>query len=164
MQPRLSIVTLGVADVGRARRFYEALGFIASKASTGDVAFFDAGGVVLALYGRAALAEDAHVADVLHGGGNSAGSDSSSRGPGGGPADAPPAFSGVTLARNVASEAEVDAVLADAVAKGARLLKPAQKVFWGGYSGYFADPDGHLWEVAHNPFFPLDAAGRLQLP
>ena len=141
MRPRLTFVTLGVADVERARRFYETLGFKASAASQENaVAFFEAGGVVLALFGRSALAEDAHVSD------------------------GPPGFSGVALAHNCASEAEVDAVLAEAVAAGARLLKPAQKVFWGGYSGYFADLDGHLWEVAFNPFFPLDEDGRVQLP
>ena len=140
VQPRLSIVTLGVEDVARSRAFYEALGFIASPAGTADVAFFSAGGVVLGLYGRAALAEDAQVRDTA------------------------PGFSGVSLAHNVRSEAEVDAVLAKAVVCGARLQKPGQKVFWGGYSGYFADPDGHLWEVAYNPFFPLDAEGAIILP
>lgn len=140
MQPRLNLVTLGVDDVARSRAFYERLGFKASGASQEGVAFFDAGGMVLALYGRAALAEDAQVADT------------------------PTGFSGVTLAHNVAAEAEVAAVLAEAVAAGARLVKPAQKVFWGGTSGYFADPDGHLWEVAHNPFFPFDGEGRLVLP
>lgn len=142
MEPRLSLVTLGVADVAKARAFYERLGFRASNASEDNVAFFDAGGVVLALYGREALAEDACVS----GGGARGG------------------FSGVTLAHNVASEKDVDAVLAAAVAVGARLVRPAQAVFWGGYSGYFADPDGHLWEVAYNPFFPLDASGRVVLP
>ncbi|HKZ95923.1 MAG TPA: VOC family protein [Hyphomicrobiaceae bacterium] len=140
MEPRLSLVTLGVADVGRARRFYEALGFKASAASQESVAFFDAGGVVLGLYGRGALAEDAHVSD------------------------SEPAFSGVALAHNARSEEEVDRVLAEAVAAGARLAKKGQKAFWGGYSGYFADPDGHLWEVAYNPHFPLDASGRIRLP
>jgi uncharacterized protein len=140
MQPRLTIVTLGVADIARARAFYGKLGFKASAASNEHVVFHQAGGVVLALFGRAALAADAGVADS---------------GPG---------FSGVTLAHNVASPAEVDATLAEAVAAGARLVKAAETVFWGGYSGYFADPDGHLWEVAHNPFFPLDAQGRLELP
>lgn len=139
MEPRLSLVTLGVADNARARRFYEALGFTASAASNDNVTFFDAGGVVLALFGRAALAEDAHVADSA------------------------PGFSGVTLAHNVRSPADADAVLQHAVAAGGRLVKPAQDVFWGGYSGYFADPDGHLWEVAYNPFFPFDAAGRIDL-
>ena len=73
-------------------------------------------------------------------------------------------FSGVALAHNVRSEAEVEAVLAEAAAAGGRVIKPAQRAFWGGYSGYFSDPDGHLWEVAHNPGFPLDAEGRIQLP
>lgn len=140
MQPRLNFVTLGVADVARARAFYEKLGFRASSASNPSVTFFDAGGVVLALFGRGALAEDSKVADSA------------------------PGFSGVAIAHNVASEAEVDAALREAVAAGAKLLKPGQKAFWGGYSGYFADPDGHVWEVAFNPFFPLDAAGRVQLP
>jgi catechol 2,3-dioxygenase-like lactoylglutathione lyase family enzyme len=140
MQPRLSFVTLGVADVARARRFYEALGFRASSASEPPVAFFDAGGVVLALFGRTALAEDAEV---------------DAKGDG---------FSGVALAHNVNSEAEVDAVLAEAVTVGAKLLKKGQPTFWGGYSGYFADPDGHIWEVAFNPFMLLDANGRVTLP
>ena len=140
MQPRLSFVTLGVADVPRSRAFYEALGFKASPASQEGVTFFDAGGVVLALFGREALAEDAHVASSA------------------------PGFSGVSLAHNVRSEAEVDAVIAEMASHGGRVLKPGQKVFWGGYSGYAADPDGHLWEVAFNPFFPLDEAGRVQLP
>ena len=144
MEPRLNIVTLGVADVAKARAFYEALGFKASSASQDSVTFLDAGGVVLALYGREALAEEAHVASSAPG---------SAHG-----------FSGVTLAHNVRSEAEADAVLAHAVACGARLMTPARHVFWGGYSGYFADPDGHLWEVAFNPFFPFDEAGRLALP
>lgn len=140
MEPRLTLVTLGVGDVGRARAFYERLGFVASSAGNADVAFFPAGGVVLALFGRAALAADATVADGA------------------------PGFSGVALAHNVASEAEVEAVLAQAAAAGGRVVKPAQRAFWGGYSGYFADPDGHLWEVAHNPGFPLDGEGRLRLP
>ena len=98
--------------------------------------FFQLGGIGLSLYGRQALADDAQVPNT------------------------PPGFSGVTLAWNGRSEAEVDAALAEAVKAGGRLVKAAQKVFWGGYSGYFADPDGHLWEVAHNPFFPLDASGN----
>ena len=141
MQPRVSIITLGVADVAKARAFYAALGFKASAASQDSITFFDAGSVVLALYGRAALAEDAHVSASTAAG-----------------------FSGVTIAHNCRSEADVDRVLADAVASGATLKKAAQKVFWGGYSGYFADPDGHLWEVAYNPHFAFDDAGRLRLP
>lgn len=140
MEPRLSFITLGVADVSASRKFYEALGFRASSASQADVAFFDAGGVVLAVFGREALAEDAGVA-----------------------ADKP-GFSGVALAHNVQSQTDVDRVLDEAVAAGAKLLKPGQKAFWGGYSGYFADSDGHIWEVAYNPFMPLDASGRVTLP
>ena len=140
MQPRLSLVTLGVADIARARKFYTALGFRASSASTDDVVFFPAGGVALALFGRRGLAEDANVADSA------------------------PVFSGVVLAHNVASEPEVEDVLAHAARAGARITKPAQKAFWGGYTGCFADPDGHLWEVAYNPGFPLDGEGRITLP
>ena len=139
MEPRLSLITLGVADVPRARKFYEALGFKAGSGSQDSVAFLDAGGVVLALYGRASLAEDAAVEDSA------------------------PGFSGVALAHNARSEADVDKALADAVAAGAKLIKPAGKTFWGGYSGYFADCDGHLWEVAHNPYFTFDADGRVIL-
>jgi hypothetical protein len=133
-------VTLGVSDVGRARAFYEKLGFKASSDSNESVTFFDAGGVVLALFGRAALAEDATVSDGV------------------------PGFSGVALAHNVRSEAEVALVLTEAEAAGATIVKPSKRAFWGGQSGYFRDPDGHLWEVAFNPFFPFDAAGRVMLP
>lgn len=141
MEQRLSLVTLGVSDLARSRRFYcGGLGWRESSAGNESVCFIDAGGVVLGLYGRTALAEDAGVPS--EGGG----------------------FSGFALAHNVASEAEVDRVLAEAVTAGGTLVKPGKKVFWGGYSGYFADPDGHLWEVAHNPFFPLDADGRIVLP
>jgi uncharacterized protein len=140
MQPRLSLITLGVADMARARAFYEALGFKASSQSQPSVTFFDTGGVILGLYGRASLAADATVPDSA------------------------PGFSGVALAHNVGSDAEVDAVIAHAVKCGGKLVKAAHKVFWGGYSGYFADLDGHLWEVAHNPFWPLDKDGRVQLP
>lgn len=141
VKPRLSLVTLGVHDLARARAFYETgLGWPASAASQGDVVFFQLGGVALALFPRAALAADATVAP--EGGG----------------------FSGVTLAHNVADKAEVDAVLRAAVGAGARLVKPAREAEWGGFSGYFADPDGHLWEVCWNPFFPFDARGALVLP
>lgn len=140
MTPHLSVVTLGVEDIARSRAFYEALGFKASSDSNANVTFFDAGGVVLALFGRCALAKDAAVEDSA------------------------PGFSGVSLAWNVADDAAADAAMAVAHAAGAKLLKPAQKAFWGGYNGYFADPDGHIWEVAHNPFWPLDANRRPQLP
>jgi uncharacterized protein len=139
MEPRLTLITLGVSEIARARKFYEALGFKAGRASEESVTFFPAGGVVLALFGRAALAEDATVAD------------------------SEPGFSGVALAHNARSEADVDKAMAEAVAAGAKLVKPAGKTFWGGYAGYFADPDGHLWEVAHNPYFKLDEAGRVVL-
>lgn len=140
MEQRLTLVTLGVADVARSRAFYEALGWKASAASQDSVAFFQMVGMVLALWGRQDLAGDATVA-------NSA-----------------PGFSGVALAFNARSEAEVDAALAEAVGAGGRLVRPAHKTFWGGYSGYFADPDGHLWEVAYNPFWRLDEQGALHLP
>ena len=139
MEPRLTLITLGVSDVGRSRAFYEALGFNAGRASEDSVTFFPAGGVVLALFGRAALAEDATLPD------------------------SEPGFSGVALAHNARSEAEVEAVRKEAVAAGAKLVKSARKAFWGGYSGYFADPDGHLWEVAYNPYFRLDEQGRVAL-
>jgi uncharacterized protein len=139
MEPRISIVTLGVTDMVRMRKFYTDLGFVVGDAND-NVTFFQAGGMILSLYGRKALAEDARVADST------------------------PGFSGISLAHNVRSENDVDSVLAHAVTCGAKLLKPGQKVFWGGYSGYFADPEGNLWEVAHNPFFPLDAQGNIKLP
>jgi uncharacterized protein len=141
MKPRINLVTLGVADLSRSRGFYERLGFVASAAGNDSVAFFDANGLVLALYGHDALAEDAGVApeDMVR-------------------------FRGVTLAWNANSEADVDAIIAHAAKAGATIVKSPQRVFWGGYSSYFADPDGHLWEVAHNPFFPLDDNGRIRLP
>ena len=132
MQPRLTLVTLGVGDFARALAFYrDGLG-LPAEAVMADVAFFKLGCVRLSIYPREALAEDAH---------------QSAEGDG---------FRGVTLAHNVASKAEVDAVMDEALRAGARLVKPAQDAFWGGYSGYFADPDGHLWEVAWNPHWSLD--------
>jgi catechol 2,3-dioxygenase-like lactoylglutathione lyase family enzyme len=139
MEPRLSLITLGVRDVARSRAFYEALGFKAGAASKECVVFLDAGGIVLALWGRTSLAGDVGVADGTC------------------------EFSGVALAHNARSEAEVDAALNDAVAAGGTLVKAGAKAFWGGYSGYFADPDGHLWEVAHNPYFKLGDDGRIEL-
>lgn len=128
MKPRISMITLGVSDMERAVKFYkDGLGFPQME-SPPEVAFFTLNGTWLGLYGREALAKDAQV---------------DAKGSG---------FDGFALAHNVASEAEVDEVLAQVVAAGATLTKPGQKVFWGGYSGYFKDPDGHLWEVAHNPF------------
>ncbi|MFO0997362.1 MAG: VOC family protein [Alphaproteobacteria bacterium] len=140
MEQRLSLITLGVRDIARSRRFYEALGWRASSASMESVVFFQLGGIGLALYGREPLAADAGLAADGSG------------------------FGGITLAHNVRSREEVDATLAHAAASGARILKPAGKVFWGGYSGHFADPDGHPWEVAWNPGFPLSPNGALHLP
>lgn len=129
MKPHISMITLGVRDLAIAIKFYEqGLGFPKME-SPPEVAFFTLNGSWLGLYGREALAEDATV---------------STQGSG---------FEGFALAHNVSSESDVDAVIQQAVAAGATLVKPAQKVFWGGYSGYFKDPDGHLWEVAHNPLF-----------
>ena len=129
MNPRISMITLGVRDLATSVRFYEkGLGFPRMK-SPPEVAFFTLNGTWLGLYGRDALAADAKVSPVGSG------------------------FEAFALAHNVHSEAEVDNVIAQAVAAGAMLVKKAGKVFWGGYSGYFKDPDGHLWEVAHNPHF-----------
>lgn len=141
MEQRVSLITLGVADLDRSRAFYcDGLGFVPSSASNAHVVFFDMGGVVLSLFGREALAEDARASASGEG------------------------FRGVTIAHNVRSEAEVNAAIDAARRAGARVVKEPERVFWGGYSGYFADPDGHLWEVACNPFWPLDEAGRVTLP
>jgi catechol 2,3-dioxygenase-like lactoylglutathione lyase family enzyme len=140
MEQRISIITLGVADLNRSREFYERLGWRRSMAETGGIVFFQAGGMALALYPREELAKDANVAPDGRG------------------------FIGVTLAYNARSRAQVDSVLAEAKAAGANIIKPAQEAFWGGYSGYFADPDGFLWEVAWNPFFPIAEDGSIQIP
>ena len=137
---RLTLITLGSGDVARATAFYEALGLVRSPASNDGVSFFEAGGVVLSVYGRDALAEDAGLDPQGDG------------------------FRPQSLAWNVASEAEVDKAIVRIVAAGGGLVKAAEKTFWGGYAGYATDPDGHLWEVAHNPGFPLDADGRVHLP
>jgi uncharacterized protein len=138
VDPRISMITLAVADMARAVRFYEQGLGLPRRASPPEVAFFELNGSWLGLYGRAALAEDAEV---------------SAEGQG---------FEGFALAHNLNSEAAVDALMARAEAAGAVVVKRPQKVFWGGYSGYFRDPDGHLWELAHNPFFwigPPDGGG-----
>ena len=135
----VSIIALGVADLARARAFYEALGFAAGPGSNEHIVFFQVGALVLSLFPRPLLAEDAAVADDGYG------------------------FDGMTLAHNYPSEEAVDAAMAHALASGATLKKTPQKVFWGGYSGYFADPDGHLWEVAHNPFVKVDDHGIVTL-
>ncbi len=137
MDQRLSLITLGVADVGRARAFYEKLGW-SGESPDGDVVFFQVGGLVVALWGRDKLAEDSVVDD------------------GGG-------WGGVTLALCVGSPGEVDAVLAEAADAGASIGRPGAATVWGGYSGIFVDPDGHPWEVAHNPGFVLGADGATRL-
>lgn len=129
MKPRISMITLGVRDVAAAARFYEEGLGLPRRESPPEVAFFELNGTWLGLYGAAALAEDATVSAEGHG------------------------FRRFALAHNVASEAEVDAVMREAVEAGATMVKEPQEVFWGGYSGYFEDPDGHLWEVAYNPHF-----------
>lgn len=140
MEQRVSVVTLGVADLERARRFYErGLGWTPSFANE-EVVFFQAGPLVLSLFPLPALAADA---------GLTSGS---------------PGIGGVALAHNVRDPREVGSVLAEAAAAGGTILKPARKASWGGYSGYFADPDGHPWEVAFNPGWALDEDGRVRLP
>ncbi|MCB1250090.1 MAG: VOC family protein [Acidimicrobiales bacterium] len=138
MQPRISLITLGVADVGRARAFYEALGWT-GQSPDGEVVFFQVGGLVVALWGRDLLAEDS-VAD-----------------------DTGAAWGGITLAHNVRAAADVDAVLAEATAAGGTVRRPGAPTPWGGYSGVFAAPDGHVWEVAHNPAWPIDDHGNVTL-
>jgi catechol 2,3-dioxygenase-like lactoylglutathione lyase family enzyme len=138
MEQRLSMVTLGVADLDRARRFYEALGW-RRHGDQAEVVFFQAGGMVLGLWSRESLAEDARV-------------------PAGGPG-----FGGIALAYNTRAREDVDAVLAKAEAAGATITKPAEEAFWGGYTGYFADPDGHLWEVAWNPHWTIEKDGSVKL-
>ncbi len=137
MEQRVSLVTLGVADVARARSFYEALGWC-GESPDDDVVFFQAGGMVVGLWGRAKLAEDS----VVHDSGG---------------------WGGVTLAHNVASPAQVDEVLAVARAAGATIGRAGAPTDWDGYSGVFIDPDGHPWEVAHNPAWVLDDDGTTRL-
>jgi catechol 2,3-dioxygenase-like lactoylglutathione lyase family enzyme len=139
MKQHLHIITLGVKDFETSKRFYsETLGWKIARPQEG-IAFFQAGGVVLALYPRDMLAEDALVSAEGNG------------------------FSGIALAYNAQSEAEVDEIIHDLRAKGVKIIKEPQKVFWGGYSSYFADPDDYRWEVAYNPFFAFDESGNLSL-
>ena len=138
MEQRLSLVTLGVRDLERARRFYEALGWKTGAAPADDVVFFQAGCMIVALWGRAQLAEDTAVADT------------------GG-------WGGVTLAYNARSSEEVDSVLAEAEAAGASIPRGGAETFWGGYSGVFVDPEGHAWEVAHNPHWTIADDGSVAL-
>lgn len=137
---RITLVTLGVRDLPAARAFYARLGWQEHAQSQQGVAFYQMHGQALALFGLSDLAKDQ------------------------GRPDAPLGTGAITLAQNFPSEAEVDTAFAAAIAAGATALKPPEKVFWGGYSGYWADPDGHVWEVACNPFWPLSADGSLTLP
>ena len=138
MEQRVSLITLGVANVARARAFYEALGWTTGADPSDDVVFFQAGGMIVALWSRAQLAEDTVVSD--EGG-----------------------WGGITLAHNVRSPAEVDAVLAEADAAGATIARSGAETFWGGYSGVFVDPDGHAWEIAHNPHWTIGKDGSVTL-
>ena len=140
MEQRLSLVTLGVRDLGASRALYRRLGWKESPPSNEHVAFFQCGGLVFALWGRDALVEDAGV-----------------EGPGKG-------FANISLAHNVHSKADVDATLKEAKQAGATILKPGAEVSWGGYTGYFADPDGFAWEVAWNPGFEILPDGGIKLP
>ena len=139
MEQRVSLITLGVRDLERSRQFYEALGWRpANRPGDDDVYFFQAGGMVVALWSRDELAADSAVTDA------------------GG-------WGGVTIAYNTHSPGEVDAVLAEAAAAGARIGRSGAETSWGGYSGIFIDPDGHPWEVAHNPFWTMTADGSIDL-
>ena len=142
MEQRVSLVTLGVSDLDRARRFYTALGWSPATSPADDVVFFQAGGMVLGLWDRASLGHDSAVADNGGWGG----------------------WGGVTLACNVRSAAEVDDVIEEARAAGAVIGREPAQTFWGGYSGLFIDPDGHPWEIAHNPGWTLLADGSISLP
>jgi uncharacterized protein len=139
MEQRVSVITLGVRDLARARTFYEALGWTTRADPGDDVVFFQARGLVVALWDRAALAEDSGVED------------------GGG-------WGGVTLAHNVRSPEEVDALAEEARAAGANLVREPAETFWGGYSAAFTDPDGHPWEIAHNPHWTVHEDGSVELP
>ncbi|SNY39772.1 hypothetical protein SAMN06297129_0638 [Pseudooceanicola antarcticus] len=136
---RVTLITLGVEDLGRARAFYAALGWQPAEEQEG-VSFYQMDGLLLGLFGREALAKDQ------------------------GRPGAPLGTGAMTLAQNFHDRAGVDAAYAQALAAGAEALKAPEEVFWGGYSGYYADPDGHVWELAHNPFWPLGETGRLDLP
>jgi predicted lactoylglutathione lyase len=139
VEQRISLVTLGVADLPRAKAFYEQLGWRGQEAE--ETVFFQAGGLAVVLWGRGKLADDAGMEDATGDG-----------------------FGGITLAHNVRTREEVDAVLAAAAAAGATLTRPAADTFYGGYAGYFTDLDGHAWEIAWNPGFALGPAGELVLP
>jgi predicted lactoylglutathione lyase len=139
VKQRINLITLGVRDLGRARAFYEGIGWESGAGPEDDVVFFQAGDMVVALWDRARLAEDSGVED------------------GGG-------WGGVTLAVNFHSQAEVDETIEEARAAGARIVREPAETFWGGYSGVFVDPEGHPWEVAHNPRWTVTEEGGVHLP
>jgi catechol 2,3-dioxygenase-like lactoylglutathione lyase family enzyme len=140
MKQHVHLITLGVRDFETSKKFYtETMGWKPSSSSNEEISFFQAGGVVLSIYQREKLAEDALVDPEGNG------------------------FGGFTLAYNAQSEEEVDKIIGDLKSKGVKILKEPQKVFWGGYSSYFADPDGNCWEIAYNPFLPFDEQGNLKL-
>ncbi|RWQ42086.1 MAG: VOC family protein [Mesorhizobium sp.] len=139
MEPRISIITIAVDDLDRATRFYEAMGLTRHAGITDGVAFFQMGGVILGLFPRASAEEDSGITFGT-------------------------APSAVYLAYNTRSDTEVDDVLAMAKKAGGRIVKPAGRAFWGGWYGYFADSEGHVWEVAHNPAFPIAEDGTISLP
>jgi catechol 2,3-dioxygenase-like lactoylglutathione lyase family enzyme len=139
MQQRISLITLGVSDIARSRGFYSRLGWHGQVVE--ETVFFQAGGLGVVLWSRDKLAADAAVEDT---GGDG--------------------FGGITLAHNVSSRAEVDVIMTAAAAAGAAITKPAAETFYGGYAGFFSDPDGHIWEIAHNPGFELATDGALLLP
>ncbi|MFI2649615.1 VOC family protein [Micromonospora fulviviridis] len=139
MEQRVSLITLGVADLARARAFYERLGWRGQEVE--ETVFFQAGGLAVVLWGRSRLVDDAGLAD-----------------PGG------DGFGGLSLAQNVRSRAEVDEILGRAAEAGATVTRPARDTFYGGYAGCFTDPDGHVWEIAWNPGFPLAEDGSLTVP
>jgi len=138
MEQRISLITLGVGDLKKSRAFYEALGWKTNAAPDDDVAFFQAGGMIFALWGRGQLEEDSGVTDA-HG------------------------WGGITLAYNARSPGEVDSVLREAESAGAAIPRAGAETFWGGYSGVFHDPDGHPWEVAHNPHWTVEDDGSVRL-
>ena len=139
MEPRVSLITLGVANLACARTFYERLGWVGQEVE--ETVFLQAGGLAVVLWDRQKLAADGHIVDT---GGDG--------------------FGGIVLAHNVRTREEVDAVVAEAEAAGATITKPAGETFYGGYAAYFTDLDGHAWEVAHNPSFPLGPDGSLTIP
>ena len=144
MEPRISVITLGVSDFNRAWQFYKDLGLPTQMTPDSGIVVFTTTGTRLSLYPRDKLAEDVGLDQV--------------------DTKAPNAFSGITLAHTVREKSHVDQILAKAASIGGKVVKPAQDVFWGGYSGYFADPDGHLWEINYSEMFQFEEDGSLKFP